>query len=62
MEKKIVMRKIDEAIEILKALGLPKKQQNERSGRTLCALADIKPKTPWSEAKIRLIIIHSKPH
>lgn len=52
------MQKIDEAIRILKALGLPEKQQNERSGRALCTLADIKPKIPWSEAKIRLIIIH----
>lgn len=52
------MGKIEEAIEILKELGLPKKQQNERSGRTLCALADIKEGTPWREAKIRLIIIH----
>ena len=52
------MRKIKEAIEILKALGLPEKQQKERSGRTLCAIADVKPKTPWSDVKIRLIIIH----
>ena len=28
------MSKIDEAVEILKALGLPKGQQNERSGLT----------------------------
>lgn len=52
------MGKIDEAIEILKAFGLPKKQQNERSGRTLCALADIKETTPWSSAKSKLLRVH----
>ena len=40
------MSKIDEAIAILKALGLPKAQQNERSALTLLALVDLKEKTP----------------
>jgi len=52
------MGKIDEALSILKALGLPKAQQNERSALTLLALADLKKKTPWSKAKSRLIRIH----
>jgi len=43
-------RKIDDAIEILKALGLPRGQQNERSALTLLALLNIQPKTKWSEA------------
>jgi adenine-specific DNA-methyltransferase len=52
------MRKIDEALSILKALGLPKAQQNERSALTLLALVDLKKNVPWSKAKSRLIRIH----
>ncbi len=52
------MGKVDEALSILKALGLPKAQQNERSALTLLALADLKKKTPWSKAKSRFIRIH----
>jgi len=42
--------KIDEAIEILASLGLPRAQQNERSALTLLALANLKPDDPWSGA------------
>lgn len=52
------MSKIDEATLILKDLGLPKAQQNERSGLTLLALMDLRKNTPWSEAKKRTIRIH----
>jgi adenine-specific DNA-methyltransferase len=44
-------QKIDEALEILKVLGLPRGQQNERSALTLLALLDLRPETPWSGAK-----------
>lgn len=47
--------KIDEAIEILRQLGLPKEQQNERSALTLLALLGLKPKAPWSEAAAPLM-------
>ena len=43
-------RKIDEALEILRALGLPAAQQNERSALTLLALLDLKPETAWVNA------------
>ena len=43
-------RKIDEALEILRALGLPAAQQNERSALTLLALLDLKPETAWVDA------------
>lgn len=43
-------RKIDEALEILRALGLPTAQQNERSALTLLALLDLKPVTAWVDA------------
>ena len=42
--------RIAEALEVLKALGLPAAQQNERSALTLLALLNLKPDTPWSEA------------
>ena len=43
-------RKIDEALEILRALELPTAQQNERSALTLLALLDLKPETDWVNA------------
>ncbi len=48
-------RKIDEATEILKALGVPRDQQNERSALTLLSLLDLKPGAPWSDSKEPLI-------
>jgi adenine-specific DNA-methyltransferase len=44
------MSKIDEAIAILKALGLPRGQQNERSALTLLSLANLGPKDSWAKA------------
>jgi len=43
--------KIVQAQEILRALGLPKPQQNEMSALTLLALADLSPDKPWSRAE-----------
>jgi adenine-specific DNA-methyltransferase len=48
-------KKIDDAQEILKALGLPRDQQNERSALTLLSLLDLKPSTAWSESKAPLM-------
>lgn len=45
------MKKIEEAQAILKALGLPKRQQNDRSALTLLALCQIKPKSKWKDAE-----------
>ncbi len=47
--------KNNEAISILKQLGLPRGQQNERSGLTLLALLDLKPGDTWAEARPSLI-------
>jgi hypothetical protein len=44
------MSKIEEAQEILKALGLPAAQQNEMSALTLLALCNIKEVDSWSKA------------
>jgi len=52
------MSKIDEAIAILQAMGLPKAQQNERSALTLLALLDLKEDAHWSKSRKRAIRIH----
>lgn len=44
-------RKIDEAITILKVLGMPRGQQNDRSALTLLALVDLKPSGAWDELR-----------
>ena len=44
-------RKIDEALAILKALGMPRGQQNDRSALTLLALLDLKPSGTWNDLR-----------
>jgi adenine-specific DNA-methyltransferase len=44
------MNKIDRVIQILRDLGLPAAQQNERSALTLLALAGIRQKDAWRKA------------
>jgi adenine-specific DNA-methyltransferase len=51
------MSKRDEALEIIKGLGLPRQQQNERSCLTLLALAGLKERSPWSRTKRPLLRI-----
>lgn len=41
------MSKLDEALEIIKSLGFPRQQQNERSSLTLLALAGIRESDSW---------------
>jgi hypothetical protein len=43
-------RKIREAIGVLKALGFPREQQNERSALTLLSLLNLKPQDSWTAA------------
>jgi adenine-specific DNA-methyltransferase len=43
-------RKIEEALFIIKELGFPRAQQNERSALTLLSLLDLEPDTSWSKA------------
>ena len=44
-------RKISEATEVLKMLGFPRQQQNERSALTLLSLLNLKPEDKWENAK-----------
>ena len=48
-------KKIDEALSILIALGLPRAQQNERTALTLLALVDLAPNGSWDELKRPLL-------
>lgn len=51
------MSKVDEAAKILSLLGLPPKQQNERSALTLLALANVSPRSSWSKISQPLLRI-----
>ncbi len=57
-ETRISMGKIQEAQEVLKALGLPPAQQNEISALTLLVLAQLSEETAWGEAKRQSLRIH----
>lgn len=48
-------KRIDEAIQILTDVGMPKAQINERSGLTLLALVNLTPDKEWTEATSTLI-------
>lgn len=60
VEKELVLvaDKIQEAIDILTSLGLPARQQNERSALTLLALLNLERESSWVESQRRLIRIH----
>ena len=51
------MGKTDDALEIIRRLGLPKAQHNERSALTLLALANVGPKDCWKDAEKPLLRI-----
>ena len=47
------MAGVDEAREILEALGMPLPQRNEMSGMMLIALCGLTPAAEWSAAQLR---------
>ena len=47
--------RIDEALSVLRELGLPREQQNERSALTLLAVLDLSPTDLWEAATAPLI-------
>ncbi len=53
--KKQREEKLKQAKEILRVLGMPKTQYNDRSGWVLLALADIRPEISWDKAKSPLL-------
>jgi adenine-specific DNA-methyltransferase len=52
------MSKIDEAKDVLKQLGFPEKQQNDRSAWVLLALLDLKETDSWNIVSNNIIRIH----
>ncbi len=57
-ETRISMGKIEQAQEILEALGLPSAQQNEMSALTLLTLAQLSEDSPWQDARGRSLRVH----
>lgn len=49
------VKRIQEAIEVLRELGLPRQQLNERSALTLLSILDLRPDEPWADACAPLI-------
>ena len=49
-----VQAKINQSLEILRAIGVPSEQQNKRSALTLLALVNIRPNDNWSSASAPL--------
>ena len=54
MEAVMAFKRIGEARDILKSLGMPAAQSNDRSALTLLALVDVKPRTSWRAASAPL--------
>jgi len=52
------MSKVDETLDLLHQLGVPRGQQNERSALTLLAITRIREDSDWTEAVQQPIIIH----
>ena len=48
-------KRVDEALDILRALNVPREQQNERSALSLLALLGMTPQKPWSEAEAPML-------
>lgn len=47
--------KINQSLEIISKLGMPRAQQNERSALTFLALLNLTPQTPWSDIERPMI-------
>lgn len=51
----VAAKRVAEALRILKALNVPREQQNERSALTLLALLGLTPRKQWSEAEAPML-------
>ena len=54
VQRNKIKQRIEEALSIIKVLGFPRQQHNERSALTLLALLDLKPDITWSLAEAPL--------
>lgn len=50
--------RVDEAKEILAALGMPPEQRNDNAAYTMLAFADVGPRTPWAKARAPRLTPH----
>lgn len=50
-----IQKSIEQALEVLRSLGLPRQQQNERSALTLLSLLNLKPYDDWKDAQAPLM-------
>lgn len=50
-----VAKRVSEALSILRALNVPREQQNERSALTLLALLGMTPRKRWADARAPLV-------
>jgi len=57
-ETRLTMGKIEQAQEVLEALGLPSAQQNEVSALTLLALSNLSEKAQWRDASSQRLRVH----
>ena len=48
--KKRAQKKIEQALNVLKSMGLPKQQHNDRSALTLLAVLNLRPNDNWADA------------
>lgn len=55
LEPNRAQNRIDEALSVLRDLGLPREQQNERSALTLLAVLDLSPTDAWEDASAPLM-------
>lgn len=55
VDARAVQKKVEEALDVLQQLGMPRQQLNERSALTLLALLDMRPDTPWEDASDPLV-------
>ena len=51
----LIQEKMDQAIQVISDLGLPKEQQNERSALTLLALLNLKPEGKWEDIEMPML-------
>lgn len=50
-----IQKSVEQALEVLISLGLPRQQQNERSALTLLSLLNLKPNDDWKDAQAPLM-------
>ena len=53
--EELIKQKLEEAIELLKKIGMPTEQQNERTAYCLLSLLNVTPEKEWKNAENPLV-------